>query len=315
MKKILNIKTIAMVFGLLTIFAWTSCGQTNEKPVKENQTSVKMDKPDELGMSQKTYDEAVQKKGIEAVEKEKSALLAEASDAIGETYDALAAIEKGDKKTAIKHLETATGKMEILLARDPNLDLVPLDAKVETHDLVADLEAIKAIKKIAEKAMKDGHFQAVREELENLASEIQVTTVSLPLKTFPAAAVAAANLLEKDDTTAAKLVLYDALNTLVIERQRIPLPVLRAEVLVEEAMSQDAKTEDKKAEVLQLLESADYQLTMAEELGYGKKDREYAALHKSIKELKKSVEDEGDSQGLFQGLRDKLAAFKKRLFS
>ncbi|HFA49161.1 MAG TPA: YfdX family protein [Bacteroidetes bacterium] len=315
MKKILNIKTIAMVFGLLTIFAWTSCGQTNEKPVKENQTSVKMDKPDELGMSQKTYDEAVQKKGIEAVEKEKSALLAEASDAIGETYDALAAIEKGDKKTAIKHLETATGKMEILLARDPNLDLVPLDAKVETHDLVADLEAIKAIKKIAEKAMKDGHFQAVREELENLASEIQVTTVSLPLTTFPAAAVAAANLLEKDDTTAAKLVLYDALNTLVIERQRIPLPVLRAEVLVEEAMSQDAKTEDKKAEVLQLLESADYQLTMAEELGYGKKDREYAALHKSIKELKKSVEDEGDSQGLFQGLRDKLAAFKKRLFS
>ena len=54
---------------------------------------------------------------------------------------------------------------------------------------------------------------------------------------------------------------------------------------------------------------------MAEELGYGDRDREYKELNKTIKELKKSVKDDGDSQALFEKFKTKLADFKKRIAS
>ena len=82
--------------------------------------------------------------------------------------------------------------------------------------------------------------------------------------------------------------------------------------MIAAAQSEDAKDEDKKKEVLNLLENAEYQLIMAEELGYGKRDKEYKELNSSIKELMKSVEADGDSQGLFDKLKNKLRNFKNR---
>ncbi|WP_286815128.1 YfdX family protein, partial [Maribacter sp. UBA849] len=142
-----------------------------------------------------------------------------------------------------------------------------------------------------------------------------ITTMSVPLATYPTAMKAAAILLDADKMDEAKVALYTALNTLVIETEVIPLPILRAEVMIAAAMTEDAKDEDKKKEVLNLLDNAEYQLIMAEELGYGKRDKEYKELNKSIKEIKKSVKEDGDSQGLFSKLKNKLKNFKNRTSS
>ena len=99
---------------------------------------------------------------------------------------------------------------------------------------------------------------------------------------------------------------------MVIEKEIIPLPILRAEVMIAAAQTEDAKDEDKKKAVLNLLENAEYQLIMAEELGYGKRDKEYKELNKAIKEIKDSVKKDGDSQGLFDKLKNKLKKFKNR---
>ena len=58
---------------------------------------------------------------------------------------------------------------------------------------------------------------------------------------------AAAILLDADKMDEAKVALYTALNTLVIETEVIPLPILRAEVMIAAAMTEDAKDEDKKS--------------------------------------------------------------------
>lgn len=303
--KILN----KILYTFLAIVLLTSCGdsvaQTDE---------IRMKKPVELGMNADSLAGKVQEQAIGAVESLNKQIVAEASEALAQVYVALDALKAKDTKGALAALEKSTGKLNILLARKPDLALVPIDVSVKTVDLVADLETIRNIKRAAIQALKEDYFQVMRDELAKLASELQITKVELPLATFPEAMKSAAALIDKGKTDEAKVVLYTALNTLVVSEERIPLPILRAQALIAQAITDDA-SKDKKKKVLALLDNAEYQLIMAEELGYGDRDREYKELNKTIKELKKSVKDDGDSQALFEKFKTKLADFKKRIAS
>lgn len=303
--KILN----KILYTFLAIVLLTSCGdsvaQTDE---------IRMKKPVELGMNADSLAAKVQEQAIGAVESLNKQKVTEASEALAQVYVALDALEAKNTKGALAALEKSTGKLNILLARKPDLALVPIDVSVKTIDLVADLETIRNIKRAAIQALKEDYFQVMRDELAKLASELQITKVELPLATFPEAMKSAAALIDKGKTDEAKVVLYTALNTLVISEERIPLPILRAQALIAQAITDDA-SKDKKKKVLALLDNAEYQLIMAEELGYGDRDREYKELNKTIKELKKSVKDDGDSQALFEKFKTKLADFKKRIAS
>ncbi|WP_312763556.1 YfdX family protein [Epilithonimonas sp.] len=298
-----------ILYSFLAIVLLTSCGDS----VAQTQ-EIRMKKPVELGMNADSLAGKVQEQAIGAVESLNDQKVAEASEALAQVYVALDALEAKDTKGALAALEKSTGKLNILLARKPNLGLVPIDVSVKTVDLVADLETIRLIKTAARQALKDNYFQVLRDELAKLASELQITKVELPLATFPEAMKLAAALIDKGKTDEAKVVLYTALNTLVISEERIPLPILRAQALIAQAKTDDA-SKDKKKEVLELLDNAEYQLILAEELGYGKRDREYGELNKAIKELKKSVKNDGDSQALFEKFKTKLADFKKRIAS
>ena len=313
--KILN----KILYTFLAIVLLTSCGDKSQNKSEEESVSqteeIRMEKPGELGMNADSLAGKVQEQAIDAVESLNDQIVAEASEALAQVYVALDALEAKDTKGALVALEKSTGKLNILLARKPDLALVPIEVSVKTVDLVTDLETIRDIKRAARKALKENHFQVLRHELAKLASELQVTKVELPLATFPEAMKLAAALIDKGKTDEAKVVLYTALNTLVISEERIPLPILRAQALIAQAITDDASNEDKKKEVLALLDNAEYQLIMAEELGYGDRDREYEELNKTIKELKKSVKDNGDSQALFEKFKTKLADFKKRIAS
>jgi hypothetical protein len=85
----------------------------------------------------------------------------------------------------------------------------------------------------------------LRDELAKLASELQVTKVELPLATFPEAMKSAAALIDKGKTDEAKVVLYTALNTLVISEERILCLYSRAQALIAQAITDDASNEDK----------------------------------------------------------------------
>ncbi len=275
-------KTINIFLAaLLVIVIIAGCNSKNE----ENETSqasrdVRMEKPDELGMSQDSLSGKVNEKAINSIESKKSELVEEAVSSYESVNEALSAIELGNKNKAIAALEKAVGKLEVLLVREPDLALVPVDASIKTVDLVTDLETIIAIKTAAKKAIADDSFQAVRDEIANLASEIQISTVEIPLATFPVALKLAAAQLEQENIREAKVILHTAINTFVIREQRIPLPILRAQAIINQAKNNDSSLEDKKKEVLQLLDNAEYQLLVAEELGYGKRDKEYAELYK-----------------------------------
>lgn len=64
---------------------------------------------------------------------------------------------------------------------------------------------------------------------------------------------------------------------------------------------------------MSLLDDARNQLKLAEELGYGKRDREYALLDDEIKSLKKEIGTGTKVTVAFQNLQDKLSGFFERI--
>ena len=65
-------------------------------------------------------------------------ITAEAMAAVGETRNALKALDEGKKDEALAALEKTTGKLELILARDPQLTLAPTNVSEITTSIMAD---------------------------------------------------------------------------------------------------------------------------------------------------------------------------------
>lgn len=215
---------------------------------------------------------------------------------------------------AMDKLEDAVGKAAIMTAARPELSLFPMDVQVITRDLVADIDVLREIRKEADWLTDKGYLQAARHLLNDLASELEIRTPMLPVATYPDALALAAKALEEQKPDEALIYLNTALSTVFVETKYIPLPLIRAERMLEE-VSTLLEEEDKDADIATLLENAEYQIRFAETLGYGKKDEEFRELYSAIKEIRKAIDTEGDGDFKDQTakLRKKLSAFKNRL--
>ncbi len=244
---------------------------------------------------------------------EKAKMTAEALTSVAETRAILYDIANGNVDEAIEKGKKLIGNFEILMEKDPSIALLPVDVDYRKNELITDLETVRSEIKLAEDAMDDGYYQLAGDILANLKSEIIISTYYIPTATYPEAIKAATIALENSDTTGAQLILFNVLNTVVIEETVLPLPVMKAEQMILEAASIDAAGHENADKVLNLLDHAAYQLTLAEELGYGKRDKEYEHLADLIKELKKSVKKKQDSSVKFDELKEVVKTFKKKL--
>jgi hypothetical protein len=154
--------------------------------------------------------------------------------------------------------------------------------------------------------------QAARLLLDNLVSELNVTTINLPLATYPAAIKEAVRLIDADKPQAARQVLMAALSTLVIEKQATPLPLIYAESIVEVA-ADIAGDESKADAAIAMLADARYQLQLAEALGYGEQDEEFAAIRDDIETLEEQIEERRETSGPFDRLKIRLGRFSDRI--
>ncbi|WNM56355.1 YfdX family protein [Candidatus Nitrospira allomarina] len=280
----------------------------------------------------------VESTGKEEVKKKRKALVKEALNALAETKKALKALEDGNTKDALAALAEVTGQLEIVISRDPHLAFVPVDVEVTTIDIYADLDSIKKAKDQAEDFLQNGEVQQARVLLSGLASELVMTTVSLPLATYPGAIKAVAPLIDQGKIEEAKAALQAVLETLVVTNERVvPLPILRAEAFIKKAddlakqietpalikaNSGDERDEAKNSEngksqkeqVLEQLQNARRQLKMAEALGYGLEEDRYKEFHESIEEIEVKVHGEESPQGIFASLKRSVSQFKRFLF-
>lgn len=154
----------------------------------------------------------------------RAALLQDAQASLEEARSALAALDRGDKNAALAALARATGKLELVVARDRNLALAPVGVQTVVYDLYASPDTIRAAVKQARGELSDDRVQHARHILENLGSEADVQVANLPLTSYPAAIKAVTPLIDQGRMEEAKAALSAALNSLVVETLIIPLP-------------------------------------------------------------------------------------------
>jgi len=236
--------------------------------------------------------------------------IGEAVTALTETKNALAALDEKDTTKALDALAQVTGKLELLLARSPRLALAPVDVQTVVHDIFAGADTIEAILDEAENALKHGEVQKARHLLSGVASEIVITTTSLPLATYPKAISAVAPLIDQGKIDEAKAALQAVLGTLVSSSVVIPLPVERARAMLKEAESLVEKSdrsaeEDKRLGAL--LDDARKQLAMAELLGYGRMKKDFKDIYDQIKSVKEKAKSGQSGKGFFD---DIMATFR-----
>lgn len=250
---------------------------------------------------------------IESMEAQKRAsLLAEAQAALDQTRAALAAMDKGDKQAALSALEQASGKLDLVVSRDPKLAFAPIGVSTSIYDLYTSPDTVKRVVKEARDDLSNSQVQQARLLVTALASEADTHVAQIPLATYPAAIKAVAPLIDAGKTEEAKAALEAALNTTVIETSVIPLPRVRAQALLSQAEQLTAKsnrTQDDNQRVHSLIEATRTQIQLAEALGYGTKE-DYKALYTQLDDVQKKVESGQSSKGLFERIEQSLKRFK-----
>ena len=235
-------------------------------------------------------------------------ILSEATKAISRTREALKRLDEKKAKEALELLEKATGKLEIILARDPGLALAPAGVTSATYDVFTDIASINVIRDRAEDALEDGRLQEARRLIRNLASETVISITNIPLATYPSAIKLAAGSIDGGDLETAKTILQTALNTLVITESIIPLPVVHAEYKLKEAQVLAGKVERNEEENTRLknfIADARNELKLAEALGYSSKTN-FKHLYEQLDHIEEKTKEGKTDKNFFAKIKSFL---------
>lgn len=240
-------------------------------------------------------------------------VLEDAVSALAETHKALKALDDGKTKEALTDLGAATGKLEIILARDPSLTLAPVDVSATTLDVDASPDDMKRIADDARLDLEKGRIQEARRLLEHLGSETVISVSNIPLAAYPAAIKEAVRLIDAQKTEEAKTLLQAALNNLVVTNTVIPLPVIRAQKLLEEAeglAENKARKDGQSKHLAELLTSAETQIQLAEVLGYGQK-KDFERFYDEIAKIRDKTTNGKSGTGFFDKVKEYMTSMTK----
>lgn len=251
----------------------------------------------------------VTERALDKSREKRNEIISEAVAALAETKAALKALDAKKPDEAIAALERVTGKLDIILARDPSLALAPVDVAVATHDIYASADTIKKAVKQTEEYLDDGKVQEARAILANLASETIVSVTSIPLATYPDAIKAVVPLIDQGKIDEARAALETVLTTLVVEKHVIPLPIVRAKLMLKsaEALAENKERTEADDELLKsLIKDARNQLAMAEALGYGDK-KAHKTLRSQLDKIESGIKSGKGGAGFFEKIRKTLS--------
>ncbi len=249
--------------------------------------------------------------------KKRGDVIEDAATAVRQTRKALEALENEKPDAALAALEQVVGKLELVLARHTGLALAPISVGVSTFDLLTTKQAIEQAKREATEALEEGKIQRARELIAGLGSEIVINVTNVPLASFPEAIKAVAPLIDRGEIDQAKAALNRALNTLVITNHVIPLPLLRAEVMLKKAekLAENEKRDDEQEQKLaDLLRAAREQLEMGQALGYGD-EAVYEEYYAELDSIEERTGGGGSGSGIFDTIKAALDKLRRAAFA
>jgi len=242
---------------------------------------------------------------------ERADILEEAVSVIDETQNAIDYLEDENGERAKQAIERALGKLEAALVIEPNAVNLPVAANAEIYSLITDKTTLETLKKSITTAVEQGDFQRARELMVDLQSEIRLETINLPLETHGIALRSAIKFIDEEKYTEAREVLRVAMNTLVVVERRIPIPLLNAELLVDESalvVESDPET------ALGMLSEAREQIEIAELLGYGfVATSDYQDLFTELTELEDKINDKKNTDQAYEDLAQTIEDLRVKI--
>ena len=301
--------TMKLEAGASVLF---TLGMLAASPVFSDQ-SVLPAKPQTQSPASQSVQPAVDSKTGEVAAEKRQKLAADAFTALDETNHALKLLEEKKNDEALSALAAVTGKLELIVARDPKLALAPVNVQVITHDLLTNTDTVKAVIKEARDDLDNGEIQKARPLIDAMASEMVISTRNIPLATYPAAIKAVTPLIDAGKIDEAKTALQATLNTLVVTNEVIPLPPLRTDAMLKQAEKLAAKkdrTEKDNDSLSELLAAARDQLKLGEALGYGNKDA-YKPMYEQIEKIEKQSAGGKSGTGWFDKIKQQVSGLMK----
>lgn len=262
-------------------------------------------------MSRQMLAAEVQKQAQNEVKKQQAYFQKEALTCIKETNETLKALASGNLKKAKEQVQKAKMNAKKVMTKLPDIQYVLVNISVSSSDFISTIEQVDKLQSETKKAINKGLYQKASDLLGQMKSEIDITTVNMFFSIYPEKLEQVDSLLRRKKVSDAENILYGLLNSLEIKQIVLPLPVLRAEALVDQA-AKSSKTNNNVA--VNLLKNADYQLQLADAMGYGNYDKEYLSLSKQIRNTIKNSQAGRGAQKTYLALHNNLQQFKSRVF-
>jgi len=254
-------------------------------------------------------DEALVAESEKDADKRRESILTEATEALEQTEEALKALEEKRTVDALEALAVTTGKLELIVAREPDLALAPTDVAVTYREILASNDSVEKVIESAQEALDDGRVQDARYLLDDMGSEIVTTVTQLPLVTYAAAIKEIAPLIDAGEIERAKQELEAVLQTVVLTDYVTPLPYLRAEQLLDsaEVLAENSdRSEEQNEELSRQLAQVRENLELGEILGYGSTDN-YAPLYAELDQIEEKTRDGKHGKGVFDTVRSTMS--------
>ena len=312
MKKNIMISAIAatLLFSTTALQAETADTAAKSETATKVQKSAKASdagtKNNRYQLSDQSKHKASVKKEIDTQNKNLKPGSKEVLDGMNKTFAAIKALQKDDLEGAKKELADATKAFDTALEANPQLKLVPIASEIKVKELASTPEEIEAATSLAKEALDKHQIQRARMILAPMEDDIITVTQYIPMNLYPVATKKAQEAVEKGDKEAALKILVEGLSTIVSVGVLMPIPLLEAQLLIDNASKLDkAKKEEAKA----LLEAAKSELKKAMLLGYTDKHSDaYKALSEQIDAIEKEMEGENIVEKLYDKLKKSFSS-------
>jgi len=255
----------------------------------------------------------VKGKKVADTKKDNIKITKEAVESIKLVGDVLVALNQNKKDEAIKTLEKAIGKIEVVLAIPNAPALLPIDSRVVVKEFAGSAYDVETAIITSEALLDKKRVQDARVIISNLVDEIDFSTVNLPLATYPVALKEAGKYLHDGKVKEAKALLAKTLNTFVKVTTVTPIGILEAQSLI--SVASQIATKDKKL-ALSHLAQAKEALKKSEALGYtSRSDTTYKILSDAISKIETEIKGKNKAEKLFDDLIKKIKEFKEKTLS
>ena len=246
--------------------------------------------------------EAITAKATQDARQKSQNFNADAVAAINQVEQAAGLLKREKYEEALNKLNSADKSLEVAIAADPSLKLIPVVQDVSTYDLVTSPKAVKDEVNAISKELKSGNVQEARVRLNQLRSELITNYVYLPVEIYPAAIKEAVREIGAKQYSQAEATIDTAMNSLVQEVEVMPLPVSLANDAILDA---EAKRSTDREQALWDLDYAHEQMLTAERLGYFYGDTEdYKAALQHIENLRSAIGGKSEVDNLFTKARE-----------